>query len=174
MSYRILSVAVGVGMLVAVTCFSSWSVAAAPHVHPTEGPHKGSLVELGAEEFHAEVTHDDKSATVTIYLLGPDAKTAVTSESKEVLVNVKLHGKPMQMKLKAMPMSGEKAGSSSRYGGVSKDLIHALDHADSVPHLRVTIAGKSYVGKIAATQGHDHDHDHANSPKGKVKAGSKR
>lgn len=174
MSHRIMSVGIRIGLLVGIACCSPWSVAAEPHAHPTVGPHKGSLVELGAEEYHAEVTHDDKSATVTIYLLGSDAKTAVSSESKEVLVNVKLHGKPLQLKLKAMPVAGDKAGTSSRFGGVSKDLIHALDHADSVPQMRVTIAGKTYIGKIAATHGHDHDHDHAETPKGKTKPGSKR
>lgn len=31
----------------------------AEHAHPSEGPHHGDLVELGNEEFHAEVVHGE-------------------------------------------------------------------------------------------------------------------
>ncbi|MCE2751496.1 MAG: hypothetical protein LW720_06355 [Pirellula sp.] len=37
------------------------------HAHPSEGPHHGSLVELGKEEFHAELVHDSKSVTIYIF-----------------------------------------------------------------------------------------------------------
>ena len=30
-------------------------------VHPTEGPHGGHLIELGNEEYHAELLHDPHS-----------------------------------------------------------------------------------------------------------------
>ncbi len=42
------------------------------HSHPTEGPHHGTLIELGKEEYHAELVHDDKM--VTIYILDSAAK----------------------------------------------------------------------------------------------------
>jgi hypothetical protein len=55
------------------------------HDHPSVGPHKGHLIEFGNnEEYHGELTHDDATKTITIYLLGPDAKTAVTSTDKEI------------------------------------------------------------------------------------------
>src|SRR5690349_7579690 len=41
------------------------------------GPHEGDLIELGEEEFHAEVVFDEESDKVILYLLGSDAKTAV-------------------------------------------------------------------------------------------------
>ena len=59
------------------------------HDHPTEGPHHGALVELGAEEFHAEVVHDDTAGVLTVYLLDAKAKEAAKSESAEILINVK-------------------------------------------------------------------------------------
>lgn len=171
-------------VLVGVMAVMGWAKigqAADGHAHPTVGPHKGTLVELGAEEFHAEVTHDDKAASVTIYLLGPDAKKLAVSEAQDLAINVKLHGKPMQMKLKAVPQMGDPAGKSSRFAGVSKDLVHALDHADSMPQLRVMIAGKTYVGKISASHDHNHDHDHGpatapakGTPRQAIRPGAKR
>ena len=31
----------------------------AGHAHPSEGPHHGDLIELGNEEYHAEILHDE-------------------------------------------------------------------------------------------------------------------
>lgn len=167
----VLGLVLGMGGMLVVT-------AAEPHAHPTVGPHKGALVELGNEEYHAEVTHDDKNGSVSVYLLGSDAKQVVATESPEAAINVKLHGKPMQIKLKATPQKGDPAGKTSCYSAVSKDLVHALDHADSVPQLRVSIAGKTYTGKIAAQHDHDHDHDHAPAapakPRQALRPGAKR
>ena len=39
------------------------------HAHPSEGPHHGALIELGKEDYHAEIVHDEKTDTVTIYIL---------------------------------------------------------------------------------------------------------
>ena len=33
----------------------------AGHAHPSEGPHGGSLIELGNEEYHAELVHDEQA-----------------------------------------------------------------------------------------------------------------
>jgi pyoverdine/dityrosine biosynthesis protein Dit1 len=71
------------------------------HEHPSEGPHHGSLIELGKEEFHAELVHDDKS--VTIYVLDSAAKNFVPADASEVVINVLHDGKPEQLKLAAAP-----------------------------------------------------------------------
>ena len=47
------------------------------HAHPEHGPNGGELFELGAEEYHAELLHDDDAQTVTINLLDSAAKEAV-------------------------------------------------------------------------------------------------
>ena len=39
------------------------------HAHPSEGPHHGSLIELGNEDYHGELVHDHATGSVTIYLL---------------------------------------------------------------------------------------------------------
>ena len=78
------------------------------HDHPTAGPHHGALVELGAEEFHAEVVHDDTAGVLTVYLLDAKAKEAAKSESAEILINVKRLSLRWRQKLKE-----QKADSAS-------------------------------------------------------------
>ena len=62
------------------------------HAHPEHGPHEGMLIELGKEEYHAELVHDDAAGTVTIYLLDGSAKNAVPITPEEVVINLKHDG----------------------------------------------------------------------------------
>lgn len=128
----------------------------AKHAHAEKGPHKGSLIELGEEEYHAEIVHDEKEKSVTIYLLGADAKTVVTSDAKEVAVNAKVKGKAVQMKLKAAPQKSDKVGTTSRFSSKEEALMELLDDHNAKPVLRVTIAGKTFNGKI--------EHNHEEEP----------
>ena len=132
--------------------------------HAHTGPHKGSLVELGDEEFHAEIVHDDEMGMVTIYLLGADAKTPVATDAKDIAVNAKVNGKAVQHKIKPAPMKADKPGTASRFISKSKELVELLDQEDVAPVLRVVIEGKTFNGKIE----HDHDeHDEKPAPKKK-------
>jgi hypothetical protein len=125
--------------------------------HPTDGPHKGHLIELGNDEFHAELTHDDASKTVTIYLLGADAKTAAMSADPELLLNLVVAGEPLQAKLAAAPLDGEAADKCSRYTLVDEKVLEALENPKTTGRLNVTIAGKSYTGNVELGE-HGHDH----------------
>ncbi|MDB5390315.1 MAG: hypothetical protein JWM11_5961 [Planctomycetaceae bacterium] len=127
----------------------------AEHGHADHGPHDGALIELGEEEYHGEIVVDDDKDLVTIYVLDDKAKAAVLTDAKDVAINLKHAGKGVQYKLKAQPQKGEPEGKSSRYSLKSHDLIHALEHKDSSPMLRLTIKGKTYTGKIDP-QVHDH------------------
>ncbi len=147
-------------LALATMTFAGWQGVSAeePHAHPSKGPHKGSLIELGEEEYHAEIVHDEEAGSVTVYLLGSDAKTVVATEAKDVAVNAKVKGKAVQLKLKASPQKGDKTGTSSRFASKSKELMELLDDHDVKPILRVAIAGKTFNGKI------EHDHDHEEEP----------
>ncbi len=130
--------------------------------HEHVGPHKGTLVELGDEEFHAEIVHDDEMGMVTIYLLGSDAKTAVTTDAKDIAINAKVGGKAVQHKIKPAPTKSDKAGTASRFISKNKELMELLDSDDVAPILRVVIDGKTFNGKIE----HDHDeHEEKPAPK---------
>lgn len=124
------------------------------HAHPEEGPHHGHLVELGNEEYHAEVVHDD-SATVTVYILDGSGQKAVPIESPDVAINLTHEGKAEQFKLSASPDKGDPTGASSRFISRELHLANDMDAEGSAAKLVVTIKGKQYIGKI------EHDHDHA-------------
>lgn len=134
--------------------FMPWHVAwAQEHAH--KGPHKGDLVELGSEEYHAEIVHDEKAGSVTIYLLGSDAKTEVATEAKEIAVNAKVGGKGVQIKIKPTPQKNDKSGMSSKFTSKSKELIDLLEDHDAKLTLSVVIGGKPFNGKIE----HEHEHE---------------
>lgn len=118
------------------------------HDHPTKGPHGGSLIELGKEEFHAELLHDELGGTVTIYVLDSKAKTAVPISATEVVINLKHDGKGEQFKLAASPQESDEKGKSSRFVSKDKELVEDLDHAGAEPRLVIDVNGKSFTGEV--------------------------
>jgi len=127
----------------------------AGHDHPSEGPHHGALIELGNEEYHAELVHDEDAGTVTIYILDGAAKTQLPIDATEVTINAKHDGKPEQFKLPASPDARDPQGKSSRFVSNDAELAHHLDEEGAEPRLVLSINGKSYRGTIT----HDHDHE---------------
>ena len=129
------------------------------HAHPSEGPHHGDLVELGNEEYHAEIVHGD-GGEVTIYVLDSAASKAVPIDATEVVINMTHEGEAEQFKLPATPDAGDPEGTSSRFSLKDEHLAEDLDAEGAVAKLVITINGKQFTGKIE----HDHDHeghDHA-------------
>lgn len=124
------------------------------HAHPSEGLHHGDLIELGNEEYHAELVHGE-GGEVTIYVLDSAAKVAVPIEATEVTINLTHDGEAEQFKLVASPDTGDVAGKSSRFTLKDKHLAEDLDAKGTVAKLVLTINGTQYTGKI------DHDHDHS-------------
>lgn len=127
------------------------------HAHPSEGPHHGHLIELGNEEYHAELTHDDATHTVTIYVLDSAAKKAVPIDAKEVLINLIVEGKPEQFHLVAAPQEGDAVEMSSRFSLADEKLHEALEAKTTTGRLNLTIEGKPYSGNVVH---HEHDHKH--------------
>jgi len=137
----------------------------AGHEHPTEGPHGGHLVELGDEEYHAELLHDENTHTVTIHLLDGPAKQTVAVPLAEITLQLFQGGQFVKYALKAVQGPGDAAGAASRFEIVDAALCDALCHGDETRgRLQVTINGKPYTGTIEHTGHGDHDHegdDHA-------------
>jgi hypothetical protein len=132
------------------------------HAHEDEGPHGGSLIELGNEEYHAEMVHDEQAGTVTIYVLDSAAKTGVPIDAAEVVINLKHEGRGEQFKLAGSADSADPAGKSSRFVSSDAELAADLDHEDADAELVVMIQGKPYRGAIEHHHGHgEHDHEHA-------------
>jgi hypothetical protein len=128
----------------------------AAHAHPSSGPHGGSLIELGQEQYHGELVHDEASGTVTIYLLDGTASTAVPIAAQEIVINASHDGQGEQFKLAAQPQAGEDEGMSSRFVSADSELGEHLHEHHADARLVVKIDGQSFNGAI----NHDHDHDH--------------
>lgn len=126
------------------------------HAHPSHGPHDGDLIELGNEEYHAELLHDEDAGMVTIYILDGSATKAVAIEAAEIKVNLVADGQPAQFSLAASPDESDPEGLSSRFVSSAEKLIGQLHEDGTDGTLVLTIKGKSYRGELA----HDHDHNH--------------
>lgn len=133
--------------------------AAEEHGHASKGPHGGDLIELGNEEYHAELVHDEKAGSVTVYILDSGAKTSVPIEAPEVMINLKHDGRGEQFKLAASANPGDAPGKSSRFASTEAELVKDLDHEGAEAQLVLTINGKPYRG--ALEHGHEDGHDHA-------------
>jgi hypothetical protein len=147
----------------AFACFSVSTLALAPimaappaaaHAHATTGPHKGDLIELGNDEYHLEMVHDDK--VITMYVLDGEAKNLVPVDATDISINVMHFNKPEQFKLLPKKTEGEPAGKNSTFMITDGHLIKHLGHG--TPKVALTISGKAYRGTIKHS--HDHDHDH--------------
>ncbi len=128
------------------------------HGHEAEGPHHGHLIELGNEEYHAELTHDEASKTVTIYLLDGSAKGNVPIPDPEVVLNLSIDGKPKQFKLPGTPQPTDPQGQCSKFSLASEELLEALESPKTSGRLNVTVKGKPFSGAIEHEAHGAHEH----------------
>lgn len=164
----------------------------AGHAHPSHGPHDGDLIELGNEEYHAELVHphdhgheehgqshsesteasspnsrtsdDHEPHAITVYILDRSAKDAVPIDAHEVTLNLTLDGKPKQFKLAATPDQGDPEGQSSRFVSSDEELIQYFrNHEHIEGTLVLSIDGKSYRGRLTHDHHDDHGHDHGST-----------
>jgi hypothetical protein len=128
-------------------------VPAAPaHVH---GPHGGHLIELGNEEYHAELVFDAKSRKTTIYILDGAAKGPHPIDATEIELHLEADGGEVELMLQAAPEAADGEGKSSRFELAADQLPESIkDEEDFAGHLLLEIDGKSFSGDIK----HDHDH----------------
>lgn len=133
------------------------------HDHDEEGPHGGHIIELGAEEHHVELTHDDAAHKVGIYILGADVKTPTPIKLDKVTINTLVDGESISYDLPAVPQEGETDGNTSYFEIISEPLCTLVagesEAKTKQARLSLEIDGKPYVGLIE-TSAHDHDHDH--------------
>lgn len=133
----------------------------AEHAHPAHGPHGGDLIELGKEEYHLELVHDEKAGVVAFYLLDSSAKKVLASPAKEIYVNIKAAGKGKQYKIAPSPQPNDPKDNYSCYSTKDKELIETLDKHGIQASVVINIAGKQYIGKVE----HHHPHDHGPAKK---------
>jgi hypothetical protein len=56
--------------------------------HPNQGPHGGHLIELGDEQYHAELLHDEAAHCTTIHLLDSAGSQPITTGPNEMRLQV--------------------------------------------------------------------------------------
>lgn len=129
------------------------------HAHPSEGPHHGSLIELGAEEYHGEFLHDAES--ITIYILDSAATEQVPIEAESITLNVTHDGAATSHEMVATPDTSDPEGKSSRFVLSDAEVVTMLDSEGTTARISLTIDGTPYQGNVAHDhEGHDHAHSH--------------
>lgn len=123
--------------------------------HPEQGPHGGHLIELGDEQYHAELVHDEATHTVTIHLLDSAGTQPIETGQAEIRLQVFRDGQFVDYRLPAAGGSGESVGSHFQL--IDEGLTDFLLHTEVVRgRLHVTINEQEYIGAIDHTA-HDHD-----------------
>lgn len=129
------------------------------HGHGHHGPNGGEIVEVGNEEFHAEVVVDEESHQVDVYILGSDASTAKPIEASEISISFRHGDEVEEFKLAAAALDGEPEGQSSRFTLSSDELFDELHEHSEGATLSFSAGGETLSGTV--THSHDHDHGHA-------------
>jgi hypothetical protein len=138
------------------------------HAHAEEGPHGGHIIELGTEKHHAELTHDEQSHSVGVYILDGAAKQAAPITAESVTINVAQDGEPTQYILPAVAQPNDGAEEASYFEIVSEPLCKIVcgesEAKTTTARISITIDGKPFIGIIETDpheHGHDHGHDHS-------------
>lgn len=130
------------------------------HGHGHHGPNGGEIVEVGNEEFHAEVVIDEETHRVDVYILGSDAATAKPIEASEVSISFKHGDEVEEFKLAAAALDGEPEGQSSKFSLMSEELFEELHEHSEGATLSFTAGGDSLSGTVTHSHDHDHGHEH--------------
>lgn len=114
------------------------------HHHHVHGPHEGELIELGNEEYHAELLMGDNN-TVTIYVLDKDGKLPVPIEAAPIAISMLVNSNPIEFALEPKPQDNDPAGKSSRFESTKPELGLALGNPDAKRELKLKIGEKPFT-----------------------------
>lgn len=131
------------------------------HDHDHEAPHGGELIELASHAYHAEIVFDEKTHSISVYLLDGEAEKGVGIPEKELTLTLSVDEKQETHKLLAQPQEGDESGTSSRFtttGDAAFERFH--DDEDLAGTVDVAIKGKKYSIVVKHDDHDDHDHDH--------------
>jgi len=119
--------------------------------HSHDGLHGGEAVPLSTGEageehaYHAELTHDDDTETVSIYILDVKRDVPIAVDTVKLMLNV---GKETPTFL--FTAKDPRDGKSSRFDCTEKKLFELIEgeHEEANGQIVVEIDGKMYSGKI--------------------------
>ncbi|PIE22655.1 MAG: hypothetical protein CSA62_11250 [Planctomycetota bacterium] len=110
--------------------------------HPEHGPNGGHLLEIGDHVAHLELVQDKDEGSMTLYLLGKDAKTALLIKKAPKVKLISAEG-PKVLDTKAV--GGSDAGASQ--WKVSSPLLKGKD---AKGRISVEYKGKTYQPEIVS------------------------
>jgi len=127
------------------------------HAHEETGPHGGHVVVVGAEQLHAEWTHDDASGEVVVYLLDGSAKSDQAIPAATISITTKIGETEKSYELTAV---SPEAGQASRFVLTDPSLVEALKAVG--PGIEATIAvplnDEQLIGKFERHEHAGHQH----------------
>jgi hypothetical protein len=129
------------------------------HGHGDHGPNGGEIVEVGNEEFHAEVVVDEDTHRIDVFVLGSDAKTAKPIDATEISLSFKHGDEVEEFKLTAAALDGEAEGQSSKFTLTSEELFEELHEHSEGATLSFAAGEESLSGTV--THSHEHGDEHA-------------
>ena len=112
------------------------------HSHDA-GPHEGTISDWGGGKYHVEFTVDHDKKETIVYVLDGDANTPVAVKAGTVLLSIA--DPTFQVELKAKPLEGEAAGSSSRFVGTHDSLGIVKEFQGSIS---AEVDGTPYVAEF--------------------------
>lgn len=125
------------------------------HDHNAPGKHGGQQQLLGNHEYHAELTRNEATGEVAIYITDSQFNPVAVPE-KEMFLTVAVAGQPTECTLTAQP---NPPGGEPRFVFVDKQLSEAIEKAEGGVRLNAIIKGKPYAATYTAAAHSDHEHD---------------
>jgi hypothetical protein len=138
------------------SCSSQSKPGTAAHPAHSHGPNDGELIELGNEQYHAELLNDPKKEAVTVFILDKGHRNPVPIDEKEVTILMKPGANAVEFRLAAKPQEGDPPGKASRFESDQKELKLALDNQEALRELHVTIEGKPFVAPFHYYEPEEH------------------
>jgi hypothetical protein len=107
------------------------------HAHKP-GSHGGHVVEIGRDNYHAEVVFE-KGGTVRLHLLGKDEARVQEAESQVLTAYARAEGgtEATAFTLRPVPQPGDAEGQTSRFAGVLPKEMAGRKLEVTVPSIRI-------------------------------------
>jgi hypothetical protein len=128
------------------------------HVHVHKGPHGGSIMEIGEEEFHAEWVRGP-GGKITFYFLDAAAKNEAPVEADEIAIEVRIaDNEPVTYTLAAVNPEDGRAAVFEITDPNLDGALGALSEKVTATFPRLTLGGKSFEN--VKIEEHQHGDEH--------------
>lgn len=109
------------------------------HHHVHQGPHHGTLVELGDHQYSIEFVHDPAAQTLSLYVLDAHAENFIRLPDRAIEAIVQRNGQPTSLTLNAVAnqATGETLGDSAQFTATAEWLGSSQTIELAIPSLSI-------------------------------------